>query len=167
LLSVSSLARLKKVDSTINLISYLPTNFSLKIYGDGVERSNLQEITHDLNIERRVEFLGFQESPFSLDKEKAKILVINSKTEAMPTIILEAIEAGVPVILSYYKGAEYWEGLNTVNLVDKVSKNDILSFKSKFQKLTKEEYKQIFFEDINTLTDRHSYKNFTQILEQI
>jgi len=167
LLSISSLAKLKNINSTIKSLINLPNNFSLNIYGEGNEKNKLLELSKELNVENRIQFLGFQENPFLLEKENANVLIINSKTEALPTIILESIENGIPVIVSYYVGVEYWNDLKSVLVVEKITSEIITNTVNKFTISNNIEYCNMFENDISLLSNKHSYNNFINILEKI
>jgi N-acetylgalactosamine-N,N'-diacetylbacillosaminyl-diphospho-undecaprenol 4-alpha-N-acetylgalactosaminyltransferase len=57
----------------------------------------LENICKDLNILDRVHFLGYQDNPYKYLK-RSKFLVLSSKNEGMPNVILEALACEVPVI---------------------------------------------------------------------
>jgi glycosyltransferase involved in cell wall biosynthesis len=75
---------------------------SLQIIGDGPERPWLEERARDLGIQHRIEFRGWM--PTQQDVLQAvrssKMLVMNSTSEGGPRIALEAMAAGVPVIVT-------------------------------------------------------------------
>jgi len=78
--------------------SILPeSNVNLVILGDGDRKSYLQNICKDLNILDKVHFFGYQENPYKYLK-KSKFLVLSSKHEGMPNVILEALACEVPVV---------------------------------------------------------------------
>ncbi|POG24546.1 hypothetical protein C2855_05605 [Aeromonas bestiarum] len=165
LLSVSSLAKLKRVDLTIKLLAELPEEFSLNIFGDGVERNNLEHLVDEIGVRDRVQFLGFAKNPFYLYTCRARILIINSQTEALPTIILEAIEHSVPVIVRAYIGAEYWQKLKTVFILEDITSNLTLDIVSYFNKLSENEYVALFGHDLHILKKKHDYSYFMSQLD--
>lgn len=167
LLSISSLAKLKRVDLTIELVSSLSSCFKLKIYGDGIEKNYLKRLVVQKNIQERTCFLGFKDYPFDIDKAAARILIINSETEALPTIILEAIENNVPVIVSEYTGVEYWQGLNTVFILAKITPANIVGITEYFKCLSEIKYAELFNRDMTKLKKRHDYKKFINCLVQV
>ena len=78
--------------------SILPeSNVNLVILGDGDRKSYLQNICKDLNILDKVHFFGYQDNPYKYLK-KSKFLVLSSKHEGMPNVILEALACEVPVV---------------------------------------------------------------------
>lgn len=167
LLSVSSLARLKRVDRTIELLISLPFKYSLKIYGDGVERTNLQNIVVNAGVQERVSFLGFKDDPFEQNVSLARILIVNSETEALPTIIIEAIENNVPVIVREYNGAKYWKDFNMVTVKKQIEHDDVIERVNYFSRLGSDEYSKMFAQDISRLKKLHDYSAFAEFLYDI
>ncbi len=165
LLSISSLAELKRVDLTIELLRSLPANIRLNIYGEGIEKNNLENLVNQYGISDRARFLGFRQNPFDFDANDARILIINSKTEALPTIILESVERFVPVIVCSYTGVEYWQNLKSVFVLEKITSEKILEIIDCLKKLSDSEYADLFISDINKLKKQHSYDNFIDLLE--
>ena len=65
--------------------------------GEGEEKEQLQKRIDHLQMNQFVHLLGFKNDVSSYI-EKAKFLVLTSKYEGFPMVILEANAAGVPVI---------------------------------------------------------------------
>jgi glycosyltransferase involved in cell wall biosynthesis len=59
ILSVGRLDSLKRVDLLVNALQYCDRSIKVLIAGAGNETENLSKLAHNLNIEDRVEFLGF------------------------------------------------------------------------------------------------------------
>lgn len=167
LLSVSSLARLKRVDRTIELLISLPVKYSLRIYGDGVERTNLQNMVVNAGVQERVSFLGFKDNPFEQNVSLARILIVNSETEALPTIIIEAIENNVPVIVREYNGAEYWKCFNMVTVKKQIVHSDVVERVNYFRGLSSADYSEMFAKDVVRLKRLHDYEAFTEFIYDI
>jgi glycosyltransferase involved in cell wall biosynthesis len=78
--------------------SKLPNqNIKLFIIGEGEELSNIQSIIKELNQQENVVLLGKKINPFSYMK-RAKFLVLCSKFEGYPTVLIETLAVGTPVI---------------------------------------------------------------------
>ncbi len=71
-------------------------DFRLVLVGDGPERESLARLASQLGIEGRLTMDGFQrdtEPYYSL----ATLLVVSSRTEGSPNVVLEAMAAGLPI----------------------------------------------------------------------
>ena len=74
-------------------------SWPLVLVGDGVERPALERLAVATGLAGRVQFAGFQRDPlpFLLD---ASVFVLPSRFEGMPNALLEAMAAGLAVIVS-------------------------------------------------------------------
>lgn len=72
-------------------------NEILRIYGEGVLKDELMQLTRDLKISNSVEFMGFSTDMVEVYRN-AKFLVMTSDYEGMPNVMLEALASSVPVI---------------------------------------------------------------------
>lgn len=70
---------------------------NLYILGDGKLRSKLENLVSELEISKRVFFLGFQSNPFKYLK-KAKVFVLSSNNEGLPNAIIEALACNCAII---------------------------------------------------------------------
>ena len=85
----------------IELISRLPEHVELTIVGDGLLLPDLQRQARDLGVDRRVHFPGaipYESVIGSL--ASSDIFVYSSVREGMPNAVLEAMAAGLPIVLS-------------------------------------------------------------------
>jgi|GEM_PF-6173549 len=79
-------------------------NARFVMVGDGEELAKAQQKASDLNIERRVLFVGNSQNPgFWLSKMDAMCLL--SENEGLPNVLIEAQIAGIPVISTPAGGA--------------------------------------------------------------
>lgn len=67
------------------------------IVGDGPERERLEVAARRLGLGKRVRFLGYYEDMPRVYRT-LDLLVLPSRTEAQPMVILEALASGVPVV---------------------------------------------------------------------
>lgn len=75
------------------------------IVGDGQEREGLEHFAHEHDLESRVVFLGARRDiPEIL--HAADCFVLPSRREGMPLAVIEALAAGLPVIVSRFDGVE-------------------------------------------------------------
>ncbi|HET9944069.1 MAG TPA: glycosyltransferase, partial [Actinomycetes bacterium] len=72
-------------------------DWTLRIYGNGGERSLIEGLVHRLGLERYVQLMGFAGH---LDEElaEASVFVLSSRNEGFPMVLLEAMSVGVPVV---------------------------------------------------------------------
>lgn len=93
-LSVGRLMKTKRHDQAIREASGVHT--SLRIVGDGEERSRLEALAHELGAD--VQFLG-PLSPENLREEyrRAALLIHRSETGSLDKVVLEAAACGCPV----------------------------------------------------------------------
>ncbi|MFV5696103.1 glycosyltransferase [Flavobacterium sp. LB3P122] len=77
--------------------SILPNKqIHLVIIGNG-ERALLEKIAKEKKVDNFVHFLGYQNNPFKY-LIKAKFLVLSSKNEGLPNVILESLACSTPVV---------------------------------------------------------------------
>src|SRR5690606_38335292 len=93
IIGVGRLTKSKQVDVLIK--GYKNSELSKKgikllILGDGAEKSNLSQLITDLNLTDFVELIGYKKNVFEFIK-KAKTLVLTSKSEGFPMVLVEAL----------------------------------------------------------------------------
>ena len=69
----------------------------LMILGTGPDRQKLQSLIKELDWESDVLLCGFKANPYAY-MSKASMLVLSSKWEGLPTVLIEALAIGIPVI---------------------------------------------------------------------
>ena len=69
----------------------------LIVLGDGRQRQNLLSLAHQLQIAEHVDFPGFVENPYAF-LARADLFVLSSRNEALPTVLIEAMACGCPVV---------------------------------------------------------------------
>ena len=77
------------------LLTHRPAR--LLVLGDGRMRPKLLALARRLGIEECVDFLGFRENPFAF-LARASLFVLSSTHEALPTVLIEAMACGCPVV---------------------------------------------------------------------
>lgn len=98
MITVCRLVPWKKVDELIGLVART-RNYRLIVVGDGPMFETWQTTARRLFLDDRVVFMGGLEQDKVLDvMSKADIFVLNSTYEGFPHVILEAAEAGIPVV---------------------------------------------------------------------
>lgn len=69
----------------------------LMILGEGEERPLLESLVRELGIEADVSLPGFVQNPYAYMKHSA-VFVLSSRWEGLPTVLIEALSLGVPVV---------------------------------------------------------------------
>jgi hypothetical protein len=96
LLTLSRLDPVKALDTMLEALKELPGVY-LWIAGDGPSRNDLERLSHQLNLQSRVRFLGWRTDRGALLKA-ADICVLPSRYEPFGTVILEAWNTRVPFV---------------------------------------------------------------------
>lgn len=100
LVSIGRLDPVKGYDIALKALALttdLPIN--LTILGEGAERGPLERLSQALGLSDRVRFLGFQENPYRFLSE-ADGLLLSSRHEAFPNVVLESLACLTPVIIT-------------------------------------------------------------------
>ena len=72
-------------------------NARLLILGEGPDRAALEGLVAELGLAQTVSLPGFVDNPYAYMK-RAKAFILSSRWEGLPTVLIEALFCGVPVI---------------------------------------------------------------------
>jgi glycosyltransferase involved in cell wall biosynthesis len=72
-------------------------NAKLVILGEGQQRQELELLIQSFGLEDSVQLLGFVDNPYAY-LSKATMFVLSSEWEGLPTVLIEALALGIPVI---------------------------------------------------------------------
>ncbi len=97
LIVVGGLRYQKGYDILLQSITKLNSKYHLYFIGNGKEKESLIKLISHLNINDRVHFLGFQNNPYQY-MAQANIMVLSSRYEGLPNVVLEANICGLPVV---------------------------------------------------------------------
>ena len=99
ILAVGKLIKRKDYSTLLKAFARLLTRCPARliVLGDGRERQNLVSLAHRLRIVEHVDFPGFVENPYAF-LSKANLFVLSSRNEALPTVLIEAMACGCPVV---------------------------------------------------------------------
>lgn len=90
LISVGRLHYQKGYDFLIGSLKELKGNWKLSIWGSGPERNNLLALISRLNLEDKVELMGYTNAP--LEKMKnADVFILSSRFEGLGNVLIEAM----------------------------------------------------------------------------
>ena len=101
-ISVARLVPQKGLDVLVAALPKLSGSaaaWPVNLVGDGPEREALQQQAKDLGVSSRLRFLGFRSDPDQFLAEAA-VFVLPSRFEGMPNALLEAMAAGLAVIVT-------------------------------------------------------------------
>ncbi len=97
LLAVGRLSDQKGFDMLLSIVSRLDERYFLTILGEGEKEEELRGLIQTLHLEDRVRLFGFCDNPYPYMKE-ADLLVLSSRYEGLPNVVLEANSLGTPVV---------------------------------------------------------------------
>jgi glycosyltransferase involved in cell wall biosynthesis len=102
IVSVARLDELQKDHRTLlrayaQLVAQRDLAEHLVLAGDGAHRDELMRLAHELGIGARVHFMGQMDNPHPL-MAGASIMVLSSKNEGMPMVLIEALALGKAIV---------------------------------------------------------------------
>ncbi|MGK7893752.1 MAG: glycosyltransferase [Xenococcus sp. (in: cyanobacteria)] len=99
ILAVGRLHKQKDYSTLIRAFAKVRQNkpCRLMILGTGPDRQKLQSLIKELDLESDVLLSGFKANPYAY-MSKASMLVLSSQWEGLPTVLIEALAIGIPVI---------------------------------------------------------------------
>ncbi|MEN9358850.1 MAG: hypothetical protein RL095_385 [Verrucomicrobiota bacterium] len=94
---VGRLSEEKGLDVLLRAMAQLDQRFVLTLVGDGPERHRLIQLSQELGIAEQVNFVGMKSEllPYYLGFD---FLCLTSPQEGNPLVVIEALNAGIPVI---------------------------------------------------------------------
>jgi len=102
ILGIGRLAPEKGFDLLIEALVGVP-DYRLVVAGDGPERARLEQLVRARGLDDRVEFAGWVEGAWT-DRWCPRLVAVPSRFEGMPLVILEAMQAGIPVVATRVGG---------------------------------------------------------------
>ncbi|SMN01142.1 Glycosyl transferase, group 1 [uncultured Candidatus Thioglobus sp.] len=96
---VGSFSKQKRHDILIKAYHQSGIDEQLLLLGDNenADGERMKQLAADLNLQNKVIFKGFNKHPYPYIKN-AKALVLSSDFEGLPTVLIEALILGVPVV---------------------------------------------------------------------
>jgi glycosyltransferase involved in cell wall biosynthesis len=102
---VGQLIPRKDLPTLLRAVAEVPEqDLRLAIVGEGPARGELEQLARELKIDSRVEFLGFRSDRLALLRSFSAI-VLPSMVEGIPRCLMEAMGAGIPVVMSDIPGS--------------------------------------------------------------
>ena len=174
LISVGRLNKTKRIDILLkSLVDVLNTHeVDLILVGDGPEKSNLLELSSELNISKNVHIIGFSNQPYNWINN-SDIYLSSSIVEGSPNSIIESVCLGTPVIAAdcFHGPKEILDNgkiglLVPINNIKEMTSNIILLIENKLLRqrysdlsvekkslYSKERISQIYIREINKLNE--------------
>ncbi len=175
---VGRLVKRKNIDilmHAIRCIAKTYKNISLDIIGTGPIEDELKKLREDLVLHDIVNFIGFIDENKKINTiSKYKLFVLPSELEGFGIVVIEAMKAGIPVIVTNSGGPEFFidNSVGRVAMVGDIDSlanaitelllldtNKLYEMGKKAQDIVKEKY------DIKILSLRH-IELFQQILNK-
>ncbi len=100
LLAVGSLTRQKGFDLLVEVMARVAEkrpDVHLTILGEGPERKNVEQLIHSYRLSNRITLAGLQKNPFPYFHQ-ADLLILSSRREGLPNVVLESLACGTPVV---------------------------------------------------------------------
>ena len=104
--AVGSLLSVKGYDLLIDasaIVKSSVSNFQVHIVGEGPEEKKLKKRVQDLGLNDIVVFHGYQKNPFAYINN-GDVFVMTSVSEALPSVLCEAIIIGKPILITNTAG---------------------------------------------------------------
>ena len=97
IIHVGSFIGLKRHDLLLRAYAGIQAPVRLVLMGEGPRKEKVRRLAQKLGVAERVDFLSWQHNPYPYIKN-AKLLVLSSDSEGLPTVVIEALVLGVPVV---------------------------------------------------------------------
>lgn len=102
-LAVGRLEAVKDFPTLLRAMARVPEQSRLVVLGDGPQRVTLTQLAACMGLERRVHFLGFQ-ADVKRWMQAVDGLVLSSRYEGLPMVLLEAGACGLPAVATDVAG---------------------------------------------------------------
>ncbi|MDB5100446.1 MAG: glycosyl transferase, group 1 family protein [Cyanobacteria bacterium RYN_339] len=97
IVAVGRLDTEKNLGALLNAFAMLAPAARLVLVGDGPQRALLKERARELGVADRLHVVGFQTNPYAWIR-RAAVLAMSSLFETFPTVLVEAMALGTPVV---------------------------------------------------------------------
>lgn len=98
-LAVGRLTQQKDFSCLLRAFNLIHSKYDLRlvILGEGEDREQLESLIKDLKLQSLVDMPGFVNNPYAY-MSKSAVFVLSSAWEGLPTVLIEAMATGVPVV---------------------------------------------------------------------
>lgn len=106
ILFVSRLIERKGLQFVIPQLKNADFDYTLTIVGDGPYRAELERITRENGLEKKIIFAGQKEKDELVPYyQNADCFILPSAKEGMPNVVLEAMSCGLPIVMTPCQGS--------------------------------------------------------------
>ena len=143
IMHASNMADVKNVPAILNVIKKLeliPFNFTFYLVGENVNKYH--QLIKELQLNKIKLINQLDHNDFSKLINKVSVLILFSKSENLPCVVLEAFSCGVPVISSNVGGIKEYFPANfgkLISLDENQLLNAIIEIKDHFNKASNDE----------------------------
>jgi len=105
LATVGRLIPTKGIDFLIRSVVFLNRTHRARclIVGDGPERPRLERLVRESGATRYIELVGYQQNPHRF-VARSDVFIFGSLSEGLPTVLIEAMICGTPVVTTEFLG---------------------------------------------------------------
>lgn len=100
LVNIGRLQKQKGQEDLIKAVAKIKkqsNDFVVLIVGDGPDKSNLENLVKELNLNEKIKFIGFREDIPSILKQ-SDFMIHTARQEGFGLVIAEAMAAGIPIV---------------------------------------------------------------------
>lgn len=161
LLSVGRLEDIKNHLKMLEIFQYLDQEkYMLNIVGNGKNYKKIKNKIKELNLEKNIKLLGFNDNPYKY-MSNSDILLITSDREALPNVVLEANACGCYVLALDCPG-----GMKEI-IEDNKNGKIVNSIKEMAKELEKINLNNSLREQVIKYSKKFDSKNYIKKLEEI
>lgn len=150
------------ISSMPNIIKNIP-NTTLTIYGEGNQRTKLEEQIKSLGLSKNVKLPGYLANPETA-YINASVFVNCSITEGMPITLLEAMRSGCPIAASNIEANKALLSIKFPNLLFNFNDKELLNAISESQKTNREDLIHCFKNSYSSSIMSKKYSNFYKVV---
>ncbi|MGB2011092.1 MAG: glycosyltransferase [Akkermansiaceae bacterium] len=105
IIHVGSFSEVKRHDLLVEAFALSGVDGDLVLVGQGPEERAIRQLVNEMGMAEKVHFLGFKQNPYPYMKH-ARLLALSSDSEALPTVLIEALACETPVVSTDTPGAK-------------------------------------------------------------
>lgn len=153
----------KRFDILLKAYAKTKKNLPLVIFGEGRKLNELKKLAINLRIQDKVIFWGFCDNLLPYFKQ-ASLYILSSDVEGLPTVIIESIAIGTPVVATDVGGVREILGDRLQHCI--VPRRDVDTLARKIDEVL-DDLPKVSVEDINFLDYRSIGKRYEELSERM